>query len=546
VAKQLTEYLSSEVLQQLQDAFTAGAQVPIRIFDAGGEPLTKESDLRMDEGSILCPDATGTVASGEDLQRLCDVPVRLEDEVLGSIRVFPSNDAATGGPASAEAGTVRAGTLRFVRLMAMMIARFCDREKQLRSRVSELAALFELTGEFSGPRDLQSVLDLVARTVVKALSAKSCSIRLLNEDRTELVAFSAANLTPEYLGKGPILVSESRIDREVLETGQPLYIADEATDPRVLYPDQARQEGIVSALCAPLVYKNHPEGVLHVYTGQPHEFDWFEVSLLQSIAAQAAAAIVNARLYEEAVKGAARKRQLQLARGVQRRMIPSGPPKVLGLDIAAVYVPTFELSGDFYDFLDLPPDNLGIAISDVVGKGVRASLLMASTRASLRAHALNIYDMSKVLGMVNRDLCADTLSSDFATLFYGVLDVKTHRLTYANAGHPPPMLICEGKVRNLSTGGGVIGVDAEGRWHHEAVTLRSGDVILAYTDGLVEAMNFEDEPFGVQRAEQAAVFAVGQGQSADGIVKHVLWEMRRFAGLQTRLDDLTMVVVKVL
>ena len=546
MAKQLTEYLSAEVLQQLQDAFTAGAQVPIRIFSASGEPLTKESDLRMDEGSVLCPEGTGTAASGEDLQRLCNVPVRLEDEVLGSIRVFPSGEPDQGGSAGAEAGTVRAGTLRFVRLMAMMIARFCDREKQLRSRVSELAALFKLTGEFSGPRDLQSVLDLVARTVVKALNAKSCSIRLLNEDRTELVAFSAANLTPEYLGKGPILVSESLIDREVLETGQPLYIVDEATDPRVLYPDQARREGIVSALCTPLVYKDHPEGVLHVYTGQPHQFDWFEVSLLQSIAAQAAAAIVNARLYEEAVQGAARKRQLELARGVQRRMIPSGPPTVPGFDIATVYVPTFELSGDFYDFIALPPDNLGIAISDVVGKGVRASLLMASTRASLRAHALNIYDMSHLLGMVNRDLCADTLSSDFATLFYGVLDVKTHRLTYANAGHPPPMLIRDGQVRDLSTGGGVIGVDADGRWRHEAVTLRSGDVILAYTDGLVEAMNFEDEPFGVRRAEQAALLAVAQGQSADGIVKHVLWEMRRFAGLQTRLDDLTMVVVKVI
>ena len=268
--------------------------------------------------------------------------------------------------------------------------------------------------------------------------------------------------------------------------------------------------------------------------------------MLKAIAAEAGAAIVNARLYAESVRAGNIRRQLRMAGEVQRRMIPRNPPDLDGFDLAAIYVPCFELAGDFYDFIRLPDENLGVAVCDVVGKGVRASLLMAAIRASLRAHATNIYELSEVLAMVNRDLCADTLSSDFATMFYGVIDLKDRRFTYSSAGHTAPLLIREGKVDYLNTGGGVLGVIANGSWEQEAVALRSGDTILIHTDGLNEAMNFQDEPFGEARVEKAALGAIELSYDAKGIGKHVLWEMRRFAGLQTRFDDLTLVTVRVL
>jgi sigma-B regulation protein RsbU (phosphoserine phosphatase) len=286
--------------------------------------------------------------------------------------------------------------------------------------------------------------------------------------------------------------------------------------------------------------------VLRVYTSEPHEFDSFEVNLVQAIAAEAAAAIVSARLYEEAVNSANMRRALHMAGEVQRRMIPTRLPSVPGVEIGAIYVPTFELSGDFYDFIDLPPDNVGVAVCDVAGKGVRASLLMAALRAYLRAHAANIYDMSTVLSRVNQNLCADILSSDFATLFYGVLDYRTRRFTYSNAGHLPPILFRGGRSCYLDTGGTILGLDPQSRYKFDSFQLQAGDVILAYTDGLPDALNFADEPFGRRRAESAAAAAIGQNQSAEGIARHVLWEMRRFSGLQTRLDDLTIVAIRVL
>ena len=535
----LTDYLEAETLLQLQKAISAATRLPI-CFCAP-------------DGSVLTADAPeGTKPRKASAQRRAaktryDVPILVADEVVG--RIVVETDDPELDVAGATRGSDEAKSTKYVRLLGMMagmVGRLCDREKELRARVQQLATLYRLTAEFTSRRNLNDLLNLVAKTVVEVLKAKSCSIRLLSEDRKELVIKAVENLSKEYLSKGPIVVAGSQIDSEVLTKLQPVYIADERTDPRVMYPAEARREGIVSGLVAPLAYRGKSEGVIRVYSGRPHKFDWFEVSLLEAVAAEAAAAIVNARLYQEAVHAANMRRALALAGEVQRRMIPSEPPRVKGYEVASLYVPSYELGGDFFDFLPLPNDNLGVVVCDVVGKGVRASLLMASIRASLRAHVANVYEMSDVLARVNRDLCEDVLTSDFATLFYAVLDAPSRRLTYCNAGHPAPLLFRDGRTRPLSAGGMVIGVSPEARYSYEAVQLVSGDVVLAYTDGLSEAMNFDDEPFDLARIEKSARAAIAENQTAEGLVRHLLWEMRRFAGLQTRFDDLTMLAIRVL
>ena len=521
----LTDYLDLEDLRQLQGMFRAAAGIDLQVSCAGSGPLPMPA--------AAC-DAGAEAQRGESaVGLLSEAPIVIDDEVVGCVHLLPGKEACEQ-------------TVGLLRLMADVLGRLCEQQGQLRTRVTELATLYRLTAQFTDQRDLQRLLDLVVATVVGALKVKACTIRLLSEDGTELLTKAVANLSPQYLNKGPILLSQSAIDREVLETGQSVYVADEQTDPRVLYPDEARREGIVSALCAPMIYKGHPEGVLRVYTAEPHEFDWFEQSLFGAIAANAATAIVNARLYQEAVRGANIERQLRLAGEVQRRMIPTTAPKLSGFDIAAVYLPCFELAGDFYDFIPLAGDNLGIAVCDVVGKGVRASLLMASLRGALRAHASAVYDMSDVLRRLNADMCTDSGSSDFATIFYSVLDARSRRLTYANAGHVPPLLVRDGVCRTLTAGGGIIGVNDAATFAHESIACQAGDVILIYTDGLCEALNFDDEAFGRRRVERALLTAVADDHDADSIARQVLWEMRRFVGLQNRFDDLTIVAIKAL
>jgi sigma-B regulation protein RsbU (phosphoserine phosphatase) len=291
-----------------------------------------------------------------------------------------------------------------------------------------------------------------------------------------------------------------------------------------------------------MIYRGKPVGAIRVYTGEPHVFSPFEESLLQAVSSQAAAAIVNAQLFSQKLAAERYAHQLAYAGEVQRRMIPSTPPSTNRIEIGAVYRPTFEVGGDFYDFIALPKKNLGIAIADVSGKGVPASLQMASLRAALRVNAYHMYDIDRIMVEVNRHMCRDAGQGEFSTLFYGVIS-PTLRLTYCNAGHNPPMLLRGGTIQSLETGGTVLGVDPSAVFDRGLMDLEAGDVLLLYTDGAVEALNFSDQPFGTQRlAESLRQYA---DQSAQRIAQNILWDIRRFRGLADRTDDLTMVIMKI-
>jgi sigma-B regulation protein RsbU (phosphoserine phosphatase) len=284
-----------------------------------------------------------------------------------------------------------------------------------------------------------------------------------------------------------------------------------------------------------------------VYTSEEKHFSQLEIGLLKAIAAQAAAGTENARLLQEARDAEALEKQVAMAVDVQQRMVPSKPPQVEGLDLACAYVPCFELGGDLFDFLPLPGQNLGVVVADVAGKGVPASLIMASIRASLRAYVDNIYYLYEVMRRVNTMLCRDTKPSEFVTLFYGVVDAKNRRLTYCNAGHPAPLLYREGSLTELSSSNLVLGVDPGEPYQQVVCDLKGGDVLLLYTDGLTDAMNFQRQTYGRQRLMDAFSRAASASQSsADIIAQQILWDMRRYAGLTERTDDVTMIVAKVL
>jgi len=264
--------------------------------------------------------------------------------------------------------------------------------------------------------------------------------------------------------------------------------------------------------------------------------------MLKAISAQAAAAIDNARLVEERFASEAIERQIKMAAEVQQRMLPSDAPKVPGIDLAYTYVPCFELAGDFFDFIDLPDNNLGLVVADVSGKGVPASLIMASVRAALRAQVDNVYYLYEVVRRLNIMLYRDTKPTEFVTLFYGVLDAKSRRFTYCNAGHPPAMLLRDGVVTEMPSDNMVLGIEPTENFKQDFIDLQSGDAVLMYTDGLPDAMNFEKQAYGKERILNA--LRTTAGGSAQDIADHLLWDVRRFVGLSSRSDDLTMIVMK--
>src|SRR5205814_5493155 len=173
----------------------------------------------------------------------------------------------------------------------------------------------------------------------------------------ELVIKAVHNLSPAYLSKGPVRLSKSVIDEVALSERGYEFVQNVATDPRVLYPQEAAREGIVSMLSVGMRYKGAAVGALRVYTDHEKTFKPLEIDLLKAIAAQCAAAIENARLLAETREAEALEKQVRMAVDVQQRLVPQRPPMLPGIDLAAVYVPCFELGGDLFDFIPLPYDN---------------------------------------------------------------------------------------------------------------------------------------------------------------------------------------------
>jgi sigma-B regulation protein RsbU (phosphoserine phosphatase) len=414
---------------------------------------------------------------------------------------------------------------------------------QLRQRVDELTMLYNITMLLAEARELPKVLDRAVQLVTEAMGVKAASIRLLEKDNDDLVTRAVFNLSDEYLNKGPVRLSRAEIDRLALSSKGFEYVRNMATDPRTLYPGEAAREGIASVLSVGMRYKGRPIGVLRIYTAHQQEFSQLQIDLMKAIASQTAVAIENARLTADAIEAAALEKQIQLASDVQHRMLPQSPPHVRGLDLASVYVPCHTLGGDFFDFIPLPYDNVGLVIADVSGKGVPASLIMASVRAALRAQVDNVFYAYEVMQRINQMLYRDTRPTEFVTMFYGVLDVPNKRLTYCNAGHPPAMLLRDGAVSELDANNLVLGVDPSEQYAQSILHLRPNDTLLMYTDGLADAMNFQKQTFGRQRIIDAFQSSTG---SAETIAQNILWTARKFVGMTARNDDVTMMVAKVM
>jgi sigma-B regulation protein RsbU (phosphoserine phosphatase) len=267
----------------------------------------------------------------------------------------------------------------------------------------------------------------------------------------------------------------------------------------------------------------------------------------RAIAAQLAAAIINARLRAESLEAERLERQVKQAVDVQRRMIPSRPPENPHYEFGCIYQPSSELGGDFYDFIRFDNGDLGVVVADVVGKGVPASLMMASARSTLRSNARRVTDIGEIMQSVNRRLYHDTLPSEFATAFYMELAEDGSKATYCNAGHEPLLLLRDGEVRDLNVGGMAMGIDPNERYECAEITLRPDDVMLLFTDGVSEARDFQDKAYGRKRLHDSLRLhgTEGPNLSAEFVAKQVLWDVRRFVGFAPQGDDITIVVVRV-
>ena len=309
---------------------------------------------------------------------------------------------------------------------------------------------------------------------------------------------------------------------------------------------------VAARMAVPLRAKGDLLGILLL--GPKHSgaaFSSIEKDLLRQCADQLTLMIENARLTSRVVEQEKLRRDVALAAEVQRRLLPERPPQREGTALAALSLPARSVGGDYYDFLDLGEHRIGIALADIAGKGVAAALIMAVVQASLRIVASDgETSLPDLAAKMNGFLHRSTGSNSYATFFYAQLDERNRQLRYVNAGHNPPYLLRaaehatgDPEIRELSIGGTVLGLFPQMTYEEATVDLKSGDVLVAFTDGVTEALNVAEEEFGEERLKEL-LRGVVQLTAAE-ISSRLSETLRGWIKDTTQYDDLTFVVMKV-
>ncbi len=549
----ITDFLTDGSLAALCEAATAFAGAPVTLRDPLGRTIVA---ARPGFGQVagvsgrawaVRERVAGDGESPDGAPAWFAAPLSLSSGPIGELAIL-------GGESGGEPPGVERpeDVRRFVTLLASIVSELCEREVQLRRRVDELEAMRRLSTLLAGAGETGALLHVAIRSAVELLGADAGTVRAFDESGKLLVLRAWHGLSPDYIAASVAVPADSVPDRAAL-TGDVVIIEDLLSETSAPNLDARRREGLVSMMAAGLVFGGRPLGVMRLFSKNKRRFSAAERGLFRAIAEQSATALASRRLLETERDHRRVQRQVRLAADVQKRLLPGRAPVVPNVQVAGRAIPSFELSGDFYDFIELN-GHLGVAVGDVVGKGVAAALLMAAVRSFLRAYAQDLYDLDEIVNRVNQALCRDTLDNEFATLFYGVLDPHRLRLTYCNAGHEPPIVVSMtpgrapalSDLHELTTGGMAVGVDPAQRYQRGSFDLKPGDVLLAYTDGLPDTMSFDGEKYGKKRVRQALldVLSAEPDATADKIADHLVWENRRFSGLNRRVDDTTLVVLR--
>lgn len=518
----------------------------------------------------------------EELGRLAGVPIVVSDPLGRRILPAPPPENWTLAPAAPgpaafvtpiivgerEIGRLSVPTMldggqrrhleRLLQLLASTVTEVCSHEVELRHRLREISVLYRLSALLAKAENLDAVLHTGLDSALEVLGLDAGSIVLFEEgadgqlsvDERDLALKASRSLSREWLGSPTPLSIDRVFDRMALR-GEIVTVRDLRTDPRVQIREMVVAEGLCSAIHAGLVFQDQPVGVMRLYSRSPRDFAPEDQRLVRSIGQQLAVGVQQARLMKMQAEDRRIQRQLALASDVQRRMLPRTIPTIPSLELAASWMPSLELSGDFYDVIPpaSPGGRFGIVVGDVVGKGIAAALLMALARGSLRAHCSEEAGIGEVLARVNRDLCRDMLEGEFVTLWLGMFDPASRRLEYGSAGHEPGLLVRRQggviTVTELTCGGPLLGVERAWSFPPSEEILQPGDLVIVHTDGLVDATNFDGERYGRERARRAARLAMESASSAAEALGVILREVRQFSGLATRPDDQTIVVMRV-
>ncbi|HEX5875818.1 MAG TPA: GAF domain-containing SpoIIE family protein phosphatase, partial [Pyrinomonadaceae bacterium] len=375
--------------------------------------------------------------------------------------------------------------------------------------VDKLRMLLDITKKISRSLDLQEVLNLVMDTLDSLIPYDAAGIFILQcldrdqvpegEEPCTFKAESVRGYDIDELSGLHLKLGEGFIGSVAL-SATPMISGDVRDDPIYINArDRTRSE-----MVAPIISNDEVIGVFDLESDELNAYSNDDLDVLMLLASQVAIIIEKVMLHEQMIETKRLQGQLEVARQVQLELLPPRDPELPGYDISAYNYPSEEVSGDYYDWVRIYDDEIGIVIADVAGKGVPAAILMAFLRASLRAATHIGYATNISMAKVNYLLWESIERNQFVTAFHGILDASNRTLSYSNAGHNPPVLLkANGELQIIEHGELPLGMFSETRYHEYHLLIEPGDVLVLYTDGVTEALSPEGEEFGRDRLVQA-------------------------------------------
>jgi len=396
--------------------------------------------------------------------------------------------------------------------------------------------------------DLKVILNHLLDTVYQILPYDAAGIFVLNVDIRRTPYHRARTLIAGIAQRGfdqrpedldPMLMEGRGIIGTVIQKGECVVIPDVSLDTRYIVGRATTR----SEIAVPIIRNKRPFGALNLESDRLGAFDDKDLEVLQFVADAASISIEKSILHTEILEKKRIEDQLQIAAELQARLLPAGPPQIDGYSIAGLCAPMYEVGGDYFDYVQLDNGRLGVVVADASGNGIAAALLMTSFRALIIPSARAGMSPAVLMHHLNVLLPEFARKRDFITAFYGILDISKGTFTYSNGGHNLPFVVrADGQVERLTQSGPSLIIVPDAEYETGSLVLHQNDLLVLYTDGVVEMFDRNRQEFGNERLEEVA--RRSRNGSAGAVLQDIVAATRSFSGPELSHDDFTLVVIK--
>lgn len=498
----------------------------LRLVQSKGIQLdSKYSEIESKENDFAINTKISELMSGYSLQHFKQV--KLDDKLLGII-LFSFHTPKTDFEGDEINLFESIVSLTSVVIENSLIIQNLDEvNRKLQTKISQTRSLFELSKEFSLLLDENDVYKFLSYTVMGNFMITRFALVELNGEQKSIIG--------------------SNFDEEKFQ--KLLDNLDTTTIHSPIVLNQSNSINIISglgiSLIIPIEIKNKVTGLM--ICGEritKNQFSEDEIEFLQSIGSIAAISLENIKLFREMIEKQKIEEDIRIAREIQKNLFPKSFPQSTCYELFGMNIPSKKVGGDYFDCFRIDESRILILISDVVGKGIPASLIMSNLQAMIKVITNESFEIKEATKVINNLMKKNLSSGNFITFFWGILDEKNKTFEYVNAGHNPPFLIRENEIKRLEKGGIILGVmEVKSQYESEIIELKKDDLICLYTDGFIEATDKMENEFSEKRFLENLIKY--KNHSLEIITNKIIDDVLSYSANPDELDDLTILLARV-